>query len=124
MRFASKTGDSPSGACPTRNAPTGVTGLLRCASAAGGLALVTPEGRIAWFGLLASSLGNSTVTVHERHARARSCLDAMHHGINSSSSTLVGDFVAANWSKNSDVESQLSPGVLLRVTPCSLTRPT
>ena len=112
MRFASKTGDTPAGACPTRNAPTGVIAFLRRDFAPQAASPSSPP-RAASPGLGDSPPRSTTRQFNAVHARVTSCLDAIHHGIHSGSGTLVGDSRRRQLEHNSDVESQFSPGFFL-----------
>jgi hypothetical protein len=120
MRFASKTSDTI-GAWPTRNAPTGVTAFLRRDSAPQVASPSLPP-RALSPGLGFSPPRSTPRQFNAVHARVTSCLDAIHHDTHSSFSTLVGDSRRRQLEHNSDVESQFSPGVFLRVIPRSLTR--
>ena len=115
MRFASQPGDS-SGACPTRNAPTGVSGFLQ-RDLAQQVASPSPPPRAASPGSVFSPPRSTTRPFLNITPGSRAASAPFIMASTAVLAPLSETLVAGNWSDNSDVESQLSPGVLLRVIP-------
>ena len=103
MRFASKPGDSASGACPIRNTPTGVNDFLQR----------DPAQVHRLVGFLTSSFHNSTIHAvtrpgHELPRRHSSCL---HSG----SSPLAGGSRRQQLERPQRRRVAAQPGLFLRV---------